>query len=85
MGSCVLPSGRRTCLASFCSIGVVSMIYTFRCNTCNTEFDRDFKLKDVLKKSPKPRCPHCGKPARKLINKIPVHYRGEGFTLRKDK
>jgi putative FmdB family regulatory protein len=85
VGNSVLPFGRRTCLASLCGIGIVPMIYTFRCNICNTEFDKDFKLKDVLKKSPKPRCPECGGSTRKLINKIPVHYRGDGFTLRKDK
>lgn len=56
------------------------MKYTYRCNTCNTEFEKDLKLSQVIKKTPKFPCPHCGGATRKLINNPAIHYKGEGFT-----
>lgn len=56
------------------------MIYTYHCNTCHTEFDKDLKLKQVIKRTPKFPCPNCGGATRKLINKPYIQYKGEGFT-----
>ena len=63
------------------------MKYTYRCNRCHLEFEKDLKLKDVANaaKPPKFPCPQCGGTSRKLINGVSVHYKGSGFTLSKDK
>lgn len=57
------------------------MIYVYKCNTCNNEFEKEQKLKHVLNhvKHTKVRCPHCGGSTRKLINSTPIHYKGSGF------
>jgi putative FmdB family regulatory protein len=54
------------------------MQYTYKCNTCNYEFSRDLSLKQAIK-SPKFRCPKCGKSTRRLINPVSVHFKGAGF------
>lgn len=57
------------------------MKYTYKCNKCNHEFDKDQKLEHVLNhvKHSKVRCPICKGSTRKVINKTPIHFKGSGF------
>jgi len=53
------------------------MIYTFKCNNCNHEFEKEIKPSKVAKF--RARCPKCGKSARKLINKPIIQFKGDGW------
>lgn len=55
--------------------------YTYKCNHCNHELDKDLKLEQVLNtaKSPKVICPKCKGTMRKLIVSAPVHFKGSGW------
>ncbi len=57
------------------------MTYTFKCNRCGAEFDKDFTFSEIGKV--KPVCPKCkSKSTRKLINKAPqVRFVGSGFYI----
>lgn len=57
------------------------MKYTYKCNQCLHEFDRDQKLANVLNhvKHSKVRCPICKGTTRKLINHVPIHFKGGGW------
>ena len=57
------------------------MIYLYRCNQCNHEFERDLKLEQVINhaKLPKFACPKCHGTTRKLINKPAIQFKGAGF------
>ena len=60
---------------------VKEMIYTFRCNVCHYEFEKDLKLVDVANaaRPPKIPCPNCKGSTRKLINRPSIKFIGSGF------
>ena len=57
------------------------MKYTYKCNQCFHEFDKDMKLEDVINhsKHAKVRCPVCNGTTRKLINHPVIQFKGSGF------
>lgn len=59
----------------------VPMRYTYKCDNCNWEEDKEVSPHKVA--TTKFKCPVCKHTMRKLINKVAVHYKGSGFTLSK--
>ena len=57
------------------------MRYTYKCNKCFHEFDKEQKLENVLNhvKHSKVRCPICHGTTRKLINTPAIHFLGNGW------
>lgn len=61
------------------------MKYTYRCNICHFEFDKELSFKQIANaaRPPKFKCPNCTGITRKIISKSAIHYKGSGFTLSK--
>lgn len=58
------------------------MKYTYKCNTCNHEFEKNLTFNQAINtaRPPKYPCPQCHGTTRKLINTPAIHYKGSGFT-----
>ncbi|MBE0695392.1 MAG: zinc ribbon domain-containing protein [Anaerolineaceae bacterium] len=51
-------------------------IYTYRCENCGVQFERNQKFSDV----PLTRCPECGKKSlRKVYMPVGIVFKGSGF------
>lgn len=53
-------------------------IYTYRCRSCDYEFDRNQRMSEA----PLVECPSCGEPQlRKVVNSVGVVFKGSGFYV----
>ena len=53
-------------------------IYTYRCRTCDYEFDKEQRMSE----DPLTDCPECGQPQlRKVVNSVGVVFKGSGFYV----
>jgi putative FmdB family regulatory protein len=53
-------------------------IYTYRCRTCDYEFDKEQRMSE----DPLTDCPDCGQPQlRKVVNSVGVVFKGSGFYV----
>jgi putative FmdB family regulatory protein len=50
-------------------------IYTYRCENCGVQFERQQKFSD----QPLTRCPECGKNLRKVYTPVGIVFKGSGF------
>ena len=51
-------------------------IYTYRCESCGVQFERNQKFSDA----PLTRCPECGKKSlRKVYTPVGIVFKGSGF------
>lgn len=50
-------------------------IYTYRCENCGVQFERQQKFSDP----PLSRCPECGKNLRKVYTPVGIVFKGSGF------
>jgi putative FmdB family regulatory protein len=57
------------------------MKYQYKCTKCETIFDVNMALKDVINTArfPKRACPKCGGIARKAITQANIRFKGAGF------
>lgn len=76
-----------TCFRTNFILYVVSKMitYDFRCNKCKNKFifqlTKSLKAIEELGYDIEPECPRCeSKNVTKIINPIPVIFRGDGFT-----
>ncbi len=62
--------------ARFRSFEVSMPIYTYRCESCGVQFERNQKFSDA----PLTRCPECGKKSlRKVYTPVGIVFKGSGF------
>ena len=52
-------------------------IYDYECEVCSFSFERKQRFKD----EPVAKCPKCQGQARRVINSVPVIFKGSGFYV----
>ena len=52
-------------------------VYDYSCGTCNFQFER----KQRFHEEPVAMCPKCQEKARRVINAVPIIFKGSGFYV----